>query len=671
MSIRSLRVCLALLVPCLFVDPTGLSTSEARATQDGQMVGKVTHSKTKEPVADAIVILQCSCLQGTRETRTNADGLYMFRDLPPGEYTIQVLSGQADVAKIVRMPRGAKFRANFTIDPEDEFKVMMVISGKSPRLARRDITAEAISRSVSRDFTSVVDISPTATSDSGGIRLAGSSQSSRHINGDEFNREGYAPIVEQEFLSVADAPLSTFSIDVDTAAYSNVRRFLHDGMLPPADAVRTEELVNYFDYDYAAPSPRHPMSVTVEVGDCPWESKHWLAHVGIQAKNDYKGDSPAKNLVFLIDVSGSMNGVDKLPLVKQSLKMLVHQMRPQDRLAIVVYAGSSGVALRPTSGVNKRRALAAIDRLEAGGSTHGAGGIQQAYRIARSAFIRGGVNRVLLATDGDFNVGATSAGALTRLIERKRKSGIYLSTLGFGTGNYQDDTMELLADKGNGNYAYIDSLMEARKVLVEEADATLVPVADDVKLQIEFNPRWIASYRLIGYENRRLADRDFDDDTKDAGELGAGHTVTALYELVPASDKPAKREVGPLRYQSDRTATAHSQTDELARVKLRYKRPGAARSVRVDFVAGLRNRRPAHKASENFRWSAAVAAWSLKLRNSKFAEKIAYTDVLQLARGAVGQDPQGYRRQFLSLVETAQKMQEQSIEAHSIRARDR
>ncbi len=647
MSVRSLRLCCALLTPFIAVDPTGVSASVATAASAGVIQGVVKHAESKEPIAGALVILQCSCLQGTRETQTNKLGIYAFRDLPPGEYTIQVLTGQADVSKVTTLPRNAKFRANFTVNPRNEFRRMVVVSGKSASRMRRSITA--------RDFTSVVDVAPTVSRDSAGISLAGTSGGDL-VQFEPSNREGYAAIKETEFQSVVDTPLSTFSIDVDTAAYSNVRRFLHDGQSPPADAVRTEELVNYFDYDYVEPS-RHPMSVTVEVGDCPWDKGHWLAHIGIKAKDVVSGESPAKNLVFLIDVSGSMGSPDKLPLVKQSLRMLVEQMRPQDRISLVVYAGSSGVVLRPTTGRDKQKALDAIARLDSGGSTNGASGIRQAYRLARSAFVRGGVNRVILATDGDFNVGATSAGSLTRLIERQRKSGIYLSTLGFGTGNYQDDTMELLADKGNGNYAYIDSLREARKVLVEEVDATLVPVADDVKLQVEFNPKWIASYRLIGYENRRLADRDFDDDTKDAGELGAGHTVTALYELVPASRKPQTREVGPLRYQSDRQATAKSHSNELARVKLRYKRPGARKSVRVDFVADTSNRRPAHKASENFRWSAAVAAWSLKLRNSKFAKKIAYADILQLARGAVGQDPLGYRREFLNLVETAKDLQ--------------
>ncbi|MGB1013327.1 MAG: YfbK domain-containing protein [Nannocystaceae bacterium] len=600
----------------------------------GTIIGVVRSFKTNEVVANALVVLQCTCLQGNHETQTNAEGFYAFRNLPPGNYTIQILVGNANVSKIVTLPKDARFRANFKVDPNSEFK----------RLIR--VKSQSISSVTSRDFTSVVEISPAASRDAAGISISGGS-----LKQIEFeNREGYAHNPETDFLSLADAPLSTFSIDVDTASYSNARRYLTDGSLPPADAVRTEELVNYFTYDYAEPSPRHPISVTVEVGDCPWKQGHWLAHIGLKAKAPVRSEPLARNLVFLIDISGSMNGAAKLPLVQKSLHLLTDTLRPEDRISLVVYAGSSEVVLRPTSGQHKRTIRAAIDGLQSGGSTNGGGGIQLAYRAARSAFIDGGVNRVILATDGDFNVGATSAGALTRMIERKRKSGIYLSTLGFGSGNYQDDTMELLADKGNGNYAYIDSLAEAKKVLVHEAAATLVPVADDVKLQVEFNPRFIASYRLIGYENRRLADRDFADDTKDAGELGAGHTVTALYELVPATTKPAKREVGPLRYQTDRQRTSASTSDELARVKLRYKRPGARKSVLVDFVADTSHRRSPEKASDNFRWSAAVAGWSLLLRGSKHLGNLTHEKVLHLAQGAVGRDPYGYRREFMNLV---------------------
>ncbi|MGB1016452.1 MAG: VWA domain-containing protein, partial [Nannocystaceae bacterium] len=461
---RSICLWFAVMAPVFVVDTQGASlvpVAGAEMAAQGMISGVVTDAKTKKKIAGALVVLQCSCLQGARETQTNATGLYAFRYLPPGRYTIQVLSGQAEVSKVANLPRDAKFRANLSIDPNASFK--RIIAVHSARIGRGRKRAGI----TSRDFTSVVEFSPSVARDAAPQRTGGVAKSpiepTDSVGQHELsNREGYAHNPETGFVSLVDAPLSTFSIDVDTASYSNVRRFLTDGSMPPADAVRTEELVNYFTYNYAEPSPRHPISVTIEVGDCPWKSGHWLAHVGLRAKDPSTSrEAVARNLVFLIDISGSMGDSDKLPLVKQALHLLTNTLRAQDRISLVVYAGHTGVVLRPTSGSDKQTIRAAIDNLGAGGSTNGAGGIQRAYRAARSAFIRGGVNRVILATDGDFNVGATSAGALIRLIERKRKSGIYLSTLGFGTGNYQDDTMELLADKGNGNYAYIDSLAEA------------------------------------------------------------------------------------------------------------------------------------------------------------------------------------------------------------------
>jgi Ca-activated chloride channel family protein len=473
----------------------------------------------------------------------------------------------------------------------------------------------------------------------------------------EFNTEAYSHIDENPFFEVARAPLSTFSIDVDTASYSNTRRFLKDGQLPPKDAVRIEELINYFSYDYPQPKGDAPFSINAEVSACPWNTKHRLVHIGLQGKRMLKEDLPPANLVFLLDVSGSMNSPNKLPLVKSSLRMLAEQLDARDRISIVVYAGSSGLVLPSTPGDRRGEILAALDALEAGGSTNGGEGIQLAYKVAADNFIRGGINRVILATDGDFNVGVTSEGELVRLIEEKRKSGVFLSVLGFGTGNVKDATMEKLADKGNGNYAYIDEVQEARKVLGEQLGATLATIAKDVKIQVEFNPRQAAAYRLIGYENRLLRDEDFNDDTKDAGEIGAGHTVTALYEVVPFGQKFDNPGVDALKYQKPAEVSASADTKELMTIKIRYKDPEASASkllsVWVSDAGGT-----LESASNNLKFSSAVAGFGMLLRDSKYKGDVRYTDVTALARAA-GADAQGYRTEFIQLVERAQTLSRQ------------
>ena len=471
----------------------------------------------------------------------------------------------------------------------------------------------------------------------------------------EGNTEAYSHIDENPFLEAARAPLSTFSIDVDTASYSNTRRFLKDGQLPPKDAVRIEELVNYFSYDYPQPVGNAPFSVTAEISEAPWNTSHRLVHIGLQGKRIATDNLPPANLVFLLDVSGSMNEPLKLPLVKSAMRMLSEQLTSRDRVAMVVYAGSSGLVLPSTSGERKGEILAAIDRLEAGGSTNGGDGIQLAYKIAQENFIRNGVNRVILATDGDFNVGVTSEGDLVRLIEEKRQSGVFLSVLGFGTGNVKDSTMEKLADKGNGNYAYIDSNAEARKVLGEQIGGTLFTIAKDVKIQVEFNPKQVAAYRLIGYENRLLRDQDFNDDTKDAGEIGAGHTVTALYEVVPYGQKFENPGVDALKYQQPVKPSEMANSNELMTVKLRYKEPTQDQSKLVS-VSLADSRAKLDTASENFRFSSAVAAFGMLMRDSKYKADASYNKVLELARASTGADPQGYRSEFIQLVETARTL---------------
>jgi Ca-activated chloride channel family protein len=469
------------------------------------------------------------------------------------------------------------------------------------------------------------------------------------------NTEAYSHIDENPFLEAARAPLSTFSIDVDTASYSNTRRFLKDGQLPPKDAVRIEELVNYFSYDYPQPVGDAPFSVTAEISEAPWNTSHRLVHIGLQGKRIATDNLPPANLVFLLDVSGSMDEPLKLPLVKSAMRMLTEQLTSRDRVAMVVYAGSSGLVLPSTSGERKGEILAAIDRLEAGGSTNGGEGIQLAYKIAQDNFIRGGVNRVILATDGDFNVGVTSEGDLVRLIEQKRQSGVFLSVLGFGTGNVKDSAMEKLADKGNGNYAYIDSNAEARKVLGEEIGGTLFTIAKDVKIQVEFNPKQVAAYRLIGYENRLLRDQDFNDDKKDAGEIGAGHTVTALYEVVPYGQKFENPGVDALKYQQPVKPSEMANSNELMTVKLRYKEPAQDQSKLLS-VSLADSKGRLDGASDNFKFASAVAAFGMLLRDSKYKADASYNKVIELARASVGSDPQGYRSEFIQLVETARTL---------------
>ncbi len=465
--------------------------------------------------------------------------------------------------------------------------------------------------------------------------------------------ENYAAIKSNAVVRVAEQPVSTFSIDVDTGSYSNVRRMLVSGSLPPHDAVRVEEMINYFDYGYPAPaSQRTPFRVSTELAAAPWNARHHLLQIGIQGYDVDRDEIPPANIVFLIDTSGSMDEPDKLPLVKESLRQWIPQLRAQDRISIVVYAGAAGEVLPPTPGDRHTEILAALDRLEAGGSTNGGDGIRLAYALAKRTFIDHGVNRVVLATDGDFNVGTVDQAALETLIESERASGIALSTLGFGTGNYNDELAERLADLGNGNHAYIDTAREARKVLVEEMGSTLLTIAGDVKIQVEFNPATVAEYRLIGYENRALAREDFDNDRVDAGDIGAGHDVTALYEIALVGS--GGEAIAPLRY--GKRAPARTNLDEeLAWLKLRYKRPGDDTSVlvetpisRAQFVA---------TPTERLRFAAAVAAFGDLLRGGEHTGNFGWSRVAQLARNARGRDAGGYRDEFMRLVEQARALQ--------------
>ncbi|MDZ7896721.1 MAG: von Willebrand factor type A domain-containing protein [Arcicella sp.] len=501
------------------------------------------------------------------------------------------------------------------------------------------------------------------------IKIRGNAQADKVYGGNyapmpahaeyESNTEEYKPEKEIGFKATDKDPQTTFSIDVDRAAYTNVRRFImQNGQLPPKDAVRIEEMVNYFDYNYAQPKGKDPINIETEISDSPWNKGLKILHIGLQAKTIATDKLPASNLVFLIDVSGSMNQSNKLPLVKTAFKLLTDQLREQDHVSIVVYAGAAGLVLPPTSGKEKNKIKDALENLSAGGSTAGGAGIELAYKTAMDNFVKGGNNRVILATDGDFNVGVSSNEGLEKLVENKRKSDIFLSVLGFGMGNYKDSKMETLSDKGNGNYAYIDNLLEAEKVFVKEFGGTLFTVAKDVKLQLEFNPKYVKAYRLIGYENRALANEDFKNDAKDAGEMGSGHNVTAIYEIIPAGIEstflPDK-----LKYQQFSTTMAGVNSNEVCTIKIRYKQPDADKSIQME--EEVKDTHTAiEKTSENFRFSVAVVEFGLLLRGSDFKGAANYEQVIDLAKTSIGKDSEGYRAEFLKLVKTAKLLDKTS-----------
>ena len=468
------------------------------------------------------------------------------------------------------------------------------------------------------------------------------------------NAETYKEIKENSFVAVAQQPVTTFSADVDRAAYANVRRIIGYGQIPPKDAVRIEEMVNYFDYDYPAPEEGSvsPLRVSPELAPAPWNPNHLLLRIGLQAKKIDLTKAPPSNIVFLIDVSGSMDEENKLPLLKSSFKMLLGQLRPDDKIAIVTYANGTKVALPSTSVKDKEKIIKVLDNLYASGGTSGGRGIQLAYEQAQKSFIKNGNNRIILATDGDFNIGINNTTDLEKFIEKQRESGIYMSVLGFGIGNYRDDMAETIADKGNGNYAYIDNITEAKKVLVNELSGTLFAVAKDVKLQLEFNPKYVKEYKLIGYENRMLANEDFTNDKKDAGEIGAGHTVTALYELVPSDGKVAQS----LRYQSQEL-NEKGKGNELGFLKIRYKDPKVKDAKSVEITEPLVfNKKALKETSTDYRFAASVAEFGILLRDNSNKANATYDQVIELAEEAIGKDPEGYRKEFVRLVKSVKML---------------
>ena len=468
------------------------------------------------------------------------------------------------------------------------------------------------------------------------------------------NAETYKEIKENSFVAVAQQPVTTFSADIDRAAYANVRRIIGYGKIPPKDAVRIEEMVNYFDYDYPAPEEgsASPLRVSPELAPAPWNPNHLLLRIGLQAKKIDLAKAPPSNIVFLIDVSGSMDEENKLPLLQSSFKMLLGQLRPDDKVAIVTYANGTKVALPSTSVKDKEKIIKVLDNLYASGGTSGGKGIQLAYEQAQKSFIKNGNNRIILATDGDFNIGINNTTDLEKFIEKQRESGIYMSVLGFGMGNYRDDMAETIADKGNGNYAYIDNITEAKKVLVNELSGTLFAVAKDVKLQLEFNPKYVKEYKLIGYENRMLANEDFTNDKKDAGEIGAGHTVTALYELVPSDGKVAQS----LRYQSQEL-NEKGKGNELGFLKIRYKDPKVKDAKSVEITEPLVfNKKALKETSTDYRFAASVAEFGILLRDNSNKANATYDQVIELAEGAIGKDPEGYRKEFVRLVKSVKML---------------
>ncbi len=590
----------------------------AAHAQTGSIVGQVTEASSGQPLAGAVV-----AVEGTGHLAlTNDAGRYGLQGVPAGARTVTVeMVGYAAQRMQVTVAAGQTTVLNLVLRPAAvELDELRLRAGQPQALqrARTDLSVAVV-----------------------------------YAAAPNFNTESYARIQENDFRLVSASPLSTFSIDVDRASYANIRRFIQSGDRPPIDAVRIEEMINYFPYGWGNVKGDHPFSVTTEVWEAPWKRDHRLVRIGLHAESIDTEDLPPGNLVFLLDVSGSMTPPDKLPLLKKAFGLLVDQLRPEDRVAIVVYAGAAGLVLPSTPGDRKGEILAALDDLQAGGSTAGGAGLRLAYDVARKHHIDGGNNRVILATDGDFNVGASSDAEMVRLIEKERESGTFLTVLGFGTGNLKDSKMEQIADHGNGNFHYVDGLLEARKVLVEEMGGTLLTLARDVKLQVEFNPARAAGYRLIGYENRLLADEDFNDDTKDAGELGAGHTVTALYEVVPAGVEVPRGDMDALRYQPQPDDPPLSDfDDELMYVKVRYKDPDGTRSKLLQQAVADRPRSP----STDFRFAAAVAGFGMLLRDSEHAGDLTLDEVVTLAEKGKGGDPRGYRGEFIRLVEATRDL---------------
>jgi Ca-activated chloride channel homolog len=608
----------------------------ARPPTAGEIEGSV-RDQAGSPIANAQVFVVGTSLN----TVTDTSGAYRLRQVPVGTHAVRAAFIGYRSTEVTNVPvrKGKVTRVDLILEQTAvELSEITVLQYGAPGAEEAAVTTK----------TDAVPLMPRGAGVAAGIAPANASPGN-----EAWNTENYAAIEESRFLPAASNPRSTFSIDVDAASYTNVRRFLTAGQRPPRDAVRIEEFLNYFRYDYPEPKGDERFSVTTDLAVSPWAPDHRLLRIGIKGRSLRTDAVPPSNLVFLLDVSGSMQPPNKLPLVKQAFRLLAQELRPQDRVAIVVYAGAAGLVLPSTPGSDKPTILAALDRLEAGGTTAGGAGLRLAYEVARQHYARDGNNRVILATDGDFNIGESSDAAMVQLIEERRDQGVFLTVLGFGTGNLKDSRMEQIADKGNGHYAYVDNLNEARRVFVREFAGTLVTIAKDVKIQVEFNPAKVTAYRLVGYENRALRTEDFADDRKDAGELGAGHTVTALYELVPAGASLAGtgNDLDSLKYQQVSLRPEAAGTDEWLTVQLRYKEPTGSRSRLLTHP--VRVREPVVVPAGDFRFAVAVAGFGLVLRDSEYRGTATLDQVLELARGAEGRDADGERAEFVRLVESA------------------
>ena len=617
----------------------------------GSINGKVVDKKTLETIPFATLVLYKNDTTKIASTISDINGAFKFQKLNGGVYKIvtSYVSYTKNTSSKIKINSQTPVLLTINLQSNStNLQEVQITTYQSPTVSYDLKSGATVTREEYNKISSNYNTTNGAYKKSCDKTLRGG-RAAQTI----YNTEEYSRIYDNEFKDSKKDPLSTFSIDVDKASYSNVRRIITQNQLPQPDAVRIEEMINYFSYSYPKPNDNKPFSITTEYTDCPWNEKHQLIHIGLQGKQIELDNLPANNLVFLLDVSGSMNSEDKLPLLKSGLRLLVEQMRPQDKVAIVVYAGAAGVVLPSTSGNHKEKIYDALEKLEAGGSTAGGEGILLAYKTAKENFLNKGNNRIILATDGDFNVGVSSDGELTRLIEKQREDGVFLSVLGFGTGNYKDSKMEQLADKGNGNYAYIDNLLEAKKVLVKEMGGTLLTIAKDVKLQIEFNPAKVKGYRLVGYENRLLNNEDLNDDKKDAGELGSGHTVTAIYEIIPAGSTEVLASIDNLKYQLPLTSSENKASNEVMTIKFRYKEPKESTSQLITHVV-LDKKTPFLDASENCKFSVAVAEFGMLLRDSKFKGESDYKTIIAMAKASKGNDEEGYRAEFIRLVEMAE-----------------
>lgn len=645
--------------------------AQNKTPNHGSLELKIIDAVTKKPIEFAIIIIQSTTYKKSQPSDKN--GEVKFDSLAAGKYDAMISFVGYRKLMLTDVPINAGKITSRTITLQSSTVTQLhalMIRDKAQLIDKDDPTQNSfrkIQNNPTQNLNAIASYSRGIDSRNGNsvnIRGSRSDNTAYYIDGvrvsntNETNSEQYQKVAENSFKITAQEPLSTFSIDVDKASYANIRRYLNNNSLPPKDAVRVEEMINYFNYDIALEKSIHPFVLKTEMTNSPWDVNKKLVHITLKAPEINLSEAPQNNLTFLIDVSGSMNSNDKLPLLIESMKLLIDKMRPEDKISIVVYAGAAGLVLSPTSGKDKAKIYSALDKLEAGGSTAGGQGIELAYKIAKVNFITNGNNRIILATDGDFNVGIYNINDLTKLIEQKRETGIYLSVLGFGTGNINDVTMETLADKGNGNYNYIDGILEGKKVLVSELGGTLYTVAKDVKIQIEFNPKYVKLYRLIGYENRMLATEDFNNDKKDAGELGAGHCVTAIYEII--TNASATSSIDSLKYQKT-SLTTLANGDEMMNLKVRYKKLNDTNSIKFEMPVKY-NAQPFELASNEMKFAVSVALFGMKLRTSESVNKVTYNEIIKMGKAAKGNDDNGYRAEFIKLVETAQLLAKKDSE---------